>query len=133
MFRTGSLGRWWVAAWLCVSPAQASAGCLLGDASPGAPERFTIHLSASCSQVERNAHAVKASAILAALTRGQIVDLDGVVIHGDLALETLPVVTDPPALDGIIGSLDKEVRVIAGGLSLVWRGGAASRAAVLEG
>ena len=119
MFKTGSLGRWWVAAWLCVFPAQASAGCLLDDASPGAQGRFTIHLSASCSQVERNAHAVKASAILAALTRGQIVDLDGVVIHGDLALETLPVVSVPPVIDGIIGPHDQEVRVIAGGLSLV--------------
>jgi hypothetical protein len=119
MFKTGSLGRWWVAAWLCVFPAQASAGCLLDDASPGAQGRFTIHLSASCSQVERNAHAVKASAILAALTRGQIVDLDGVVIHGDLALETLPVVSVPPVIDGIIGPHDQEVRVIAGGLSVV--------------
>ena len=119
MFKPIHIGRWWVAVLLCVFPAPAAAGCLLDDAASGAQGRFKIHLSASCTQDERDAHAVKASTVLAALARGQTVDLDGVVIHGDLALETLPVVTDRPALDGIIGPQDKVVRVIAGGLSLV--------------
>ena len=119
MFKTRSLGRRWMVALCCVLPAPAAAGCLLDDAASGAQGRFKIHLSASCTQAERDAHAVKASAVQAALTRGQSVDLDGVVIHGDLALESLPVVTDPPALDGIIGPHEKVVRVIAGGLSLV--------------
>jgi len=118
MFTPVYIGRWWVAAFLCAFPAQAAAGCLLDDAAPGAQGRFKIHLSASCTQAERNAHAVKASTVLAALARGETVDLDGVVIHGDVALETLPAVTDPPALEGI-ALRDKEVRVIAGGLSLV--------------
>ena len=110
--------RWWTAAMLVLCPLPAAADCLI-ESGAGAHGRFSIHLSASCTQAEREAHAVNASTLLTALVQGQTVDLDGVVVRGDVALESLPVVTDPPSLDGIVGSQDKEVRVVAGGLSLV--------------
>jgi hypothetical protein len=110
---------WWIAASACLFPVAAAAGCLIDDAATGAQRVLRIHLSASCTQAEREAHAVNASTLLAALMQGQTVDLDGVVVRGDLALETLPVATTPPPLDGIVGLEDKEVRVIVGGLSVV--------------
>jgi hypothetical protein len=119
MFKPFRMGLWWTAAVLCLFPASAAALCVVDEGATGAPGLFKLHLNASCTQTEREAHAVKASTLLAVLKRGQTVDLDGVVIHGDLALETLPVVTDLSALSGIIDPQDKEVRVIAGGLSLV--------------
>ena len=104
---------------LCLVPVPVAAGCLVEDAAPGAQGLFRVHLSASCTQAERETRAIKASDLLAALKRGVTVDLDGVVIRGDLVLDALPVVADPPALDGIIGPQDREVRVIAGGLSVM--------------
>jgi hypothetical protein len=104
---------------LCLLPGPLAAACLVDDATASALALFKVHLSATCTPAEREAHAVKMSALLTAVKRGQTVDLDGVVIQGNLALETLPVVADPPVLDGIIGPQDKEVRVIAGGLSVV--------------
>jgi hypothetical protein len=108
-----------IAAWLCLFPASAAARCVVDDAAAGAPGLFKIHLTASCTKAEREVHAVKASTLLAALKRGQTIDLDGVVILGDVELETLPVVTDRSTLGGILDPKDEEVRVIAGGLSLV--------------
>jgi hypothetical protein len=104
---------------LCLLPAPLAAACLVDDTSAKAQSSFKIHLSAACTPGEREAHAVKASALLAAVKRGQTLDLDGTVIQGDLAFELLPVAAEPPEIDGVIGADDREVRVIAGGLSVV--------------
>ena len=104
---------------LCLVPAQVFAGCLVGEAAPGAAGLFKMHLSATCTPAEREAHAVEVSAVLEALKRGQTVDLHGVLIRGDLMLDTLPVVTDLSAFDGIVGPQEKEVRVIASEVSIV--------------
>jgi hypothetical protein len=101
----------------CLSPAHVEAGCVVDDAAPGQQGRVKVHLDAACTAADRQTHAVKASTLLAALKQGQTIDLEGVVVRGDLELETLPVVTDPPAVEGISGL--KEVRVIAGGVSIV--------------
>src|SRR5215831_8539984 len=119
MWKPLHMSRWWMAASVCLLPVSASAGCLIDDAATGAQRVLRMHLSASCTQADREAHAVNASTLLAALKQGRTVDLDGVVVRGDLALETLPIVTTPPPLDGIVGSEDKEVRVVVGGLSVV--------------
>lgn len=111
--------RWWLAALVCLLPLPAHAGCLIDDAANGGQGPLKIHVSASCTQAEREAHAVNASTLLAALKQGRTIDLDGVVVRGDVALETLPVVTNPPTLNGITGIEDKEIRVVAGALSLV--------------
>ena len=119
MSKLPHIGRWCLATLLYFSPASLSAGCLVSDAVPGAQGRFTVHLDAACTPAEREAHAVDASALLTALKRGETVDLNGVLIRGDVVLDTLPVVTAPPALDGILGPQEKEVRVIAGAVSIV--------------
>lgn len=119
MLKPVCIGRWFVFALLCLLPAPLAAACFVDDAVSGAQALFKIHLSATCTPAEREARAVNASVLLAAVKRGQAVDLEGVVIRGDAALDTLSVVVDPPALDGIVGPQDKEVRVVAGGLSIV--------------
>ena len=119
MLKLAHAGRWCVLTLLCLVPEPVIAGCLIDTTAPGAQGIYKLHLSASCTRAERESHAVKASLLLEALKRGETVDLDGIVIRGDLALETLPVVTDPPALDGIIGPQDKAVRVIAGSVSIL--------------
>ena len=53
------------------------------------------------------------------MKRGESVDLDGAVVRGDIELDGLTVAPDPPALDGVLDPQNKEVRVIAGRLSLV--------------
>ena len=119
MLKPIQIVRWSMATVLCLLPSSVFAGCLVDEAAPGAQGLFKVHLNTACTKAEREAHAVEASTLLTALNRGQTVDLDGVVIRGDLVLDTLPVVTDPPALDGIISPRDKEVRVVAGGVSIV--------------
>jgi hypothetical protein len=119
MSKTAEIGRWCLATLVCLLPASVGAACLVDDTAPGAQGLFKIHLSASCTQGERAARAVNASGLLAAVQRGQSVDLEGVVIQGDLPLDTLPLAAVPPALDGVLQPEDREVRVIAGGLSIV--------------
>lgn len=119
MLKPFNIHRWSLVTLLCLFPAPLAAGCLVDDAAPGAQGVFTVHLNPTCTTAEREAHAVKASAILTALNQGLTVDLDGVLIRGDVALETLPVVAEPPTIEGILGPQDKEVRVISGGLSVV--------------
>ena len=119
MFHKVDIGRWCLVASLCLVPSPILAGCLVDDTAPGAQGLFKMHLSPNCTKAEREAHAVEASALLAALKRGQTVDLDGVILRGDLVFDTLPVAASPPELEGILGPRDREVRVIAGGLSIV--------------
>ena len=119
MLHHAHINRWYLLALLSLYPAPVGAGCLVDDAASGAQGLFKRHLSESCTKTEREARAVEASTILAALKREETIDLDGVVIRGNLALETLPVTVNPPAIDGIVGPQDRDVRVIAGGVSIV--------------
>ena len=111
--------RWCMLTLLWLASAPPAAACLVEDTASAAQGMFKIHLGPDCTTEERDGHAVLASAVLEAVKRGDTVDLDGVVVRGDLVMDALPVVTNRPALQGIIGPQDKAVRVIAGELSIV--------------
>jgi len=98
---------------------RAAAECLVEGIGGETQGLFTTRLSAACTEPEREARAIDASKILAALKLGQAIDLSGVVIRGDLLLNALPISPNPPAVDGVTIPQDSEVRVIAGGLSIV--------------
>ena len=98
---------------------QAAADCLNDSRGGAAQGQFKTHLSAECTDSEREVRSIDASNIMAALKRGQAIDLSGVVIRGDLVLDTLPISADPPEVDGVPVQRDSEVRVIAGGVSIV--------------
>lgn len=93
-----SLAAWRRTLLLCVGlilpglppTAPAAAACRLerGSESPAAP--FMRHLSADCTAEDRAGQAVPAEEILRALAAGRAVDLDGVVVLGDLLLDRLP-------------------------------------------
>ncbi|HLZ32765.1 MAG TPA: pentapeptide repeat-containing protein [Nitrospira sp.] len=98
----------------------AAADCVADGAAAGSQGRFTMHLSADCTVAERESRAIDAASVLAALKQGQAVDLSGVVIRGDLALDSLPVSSKPPAVEGVaIQQADQELRVVAAGVSIV--------------
>jgi len=97
MWKLSHVGLWCLATSVYFFPVPLSAGCLISDAAPGTQGRFKVHLDAACTPAEREAHAVDADALLTALKRGETVDLNGVLIRGDVVLDTLPVVTAPPA------------------------------------
>lgn len=77
---------------LCLSASSiAWADCRPLPASD--PSVLTRHLPESCTQAERQAQAVTAAEILAALKAGKGVDLSGVVVVGDLSFDELPEVS----------------------------------------
>lgn len=104
------------------------------DRSPSGPGNpFTVHLGKDCTQQDRDAQAVKASDLLAAIAAERGVDLVGVVVTGDLLLEQLPLqaasalpILPLPVREAIQIQGLKEVRVVAGPISIrdsVVRGG----------
>ncbi|HXH85520.1 MAG TPA: pentapeptide repeat-containing protein, partial [Nitrospira sp.] len=98
---------------------QAAADCMVEGTKGEAEGRFKTHLSAECTDSEREARSIDALNLTAALKRGQTIDLSGVVIHGDLVLDTLPVSADPPEIDGVRIQQGGEMRVVAGEVSIV--------------
>jgi hypothetical protein len=94
----------------------AGAECVAETASSSS--LFKTHLSQGCTKSERESRAIDAAALLAALKQAQTVDLEGVVVRGNLTFHSLPVSSNPPVIDGVI-SQDKEVRVITGAISVV--------------
>lgn len=97
----------------------ALAGCLDEEHGGGGQGLFRIHLSAGCTEAEREARAIDASQVLEAIKLGQPVDLSGVVLRGDLAFDALPVNPNPPVLEGMTSPQAKEVRIVAGAFSIV--------------
>ncbi len=97
----------------------AGADCVVDSTGGSAKDSVRIHLSPSCTEAEREARAINASAIFTALKRGQPVDLSGVVVRGDLVLDALPISPNPPAVEGAALPLNTEVRVVAGPVSIV--------------
>ncbi len=90
---------------------------------PGAP--LTVHLGTDCSRQDREAQAVPAGDLLAALTEGRGVDLVGVVVTGDLLMDHLPLqpvgALSPvslPIQEAIQRHGLKEVRVVAGPIAI---------------
>lgn len=82
---------------------------------------FTVHLSSTCTEAEREARAIQAKDVMRALADGKGIDLSGVVIQGDLVLDELPAqkvaavqglsLEDRRVLEGLN---DEEVHVIRG-------------------
>jgi hypothetical protein len=71
-------------------PDRSHAECTVETGGNDSGATYSMRLSASCTEPEREARAVSASDILAVLASGRGIDLAGVVIDGDLLLDELP-------------------------------------------
>lgn len=71
-------------------PAFVQAECRVETGGTDAAAVFTLHLSETCTEAEREVRAVSAQELMRALAAGRGVDLAGVVIQGDLVLDELP-------------------------------------------
>jgi uncharacterized protein YjbI with pentapeptide repeats len=97
----------------------AAANCQVEAPAPGPGVALTLHLGAGCTEQEREARAVEAAQLLQAFREGKGIDLSGVVVRGDLFLDTLPVGPLPPDLEGVKDLQGYEVRVISGSMTIV--------------
>jgi hypothetical protein len=97
----------------------ATAACQVETVDQGSQGPFKTHLGADCTEEERETHAIDATNVLGALKQGRAIDLSGVVIRGDLILDTLPVSPGLPVLEGVAVQQGGEVRVIPGAVSIV--------------
>lgn len=99
--------------------AAVAATCQVETRSVGPDPALTLHLSADCTEPEREARALDAAQLLQAFRDGKGIDLSGVVIRGDLSLDLLPVGPLPPALEVMKELQGREARVIPGSLMIV--------------
>jgi uncharacterized protein YjbI with pentapeptide repeats len=74
-----------------VEPAQGA--CAMERERADQPAVFTRHLGPDCTEQEREAQAVRADEVLAAVKQGRGVDIAGAMIAGDLFFDALPAVT----------------------------------------
>ncbi|MBH0202784.1 MAG: pentapeptide repeat-containing protein [Nitrospira sp.] len=74
-------------------PFEADAGCIAETSVAGIETGLVIHLSPSCTQAERESHAVRGEVIMDAIAKGRPVDLLGVLVRGDLIFDRLAVET----------------------------------------
>ena len=65
-------------------------GCRIDPAQPSSPNLFRHHVVGSCSLEDRAALALPGKSLFEALKAGKSVDLQGVVVTGDVELEELP-------------------------------------------
>ncbi|MEO8340813.1 MAG: pentapeptide repeat-containing protein [Nitrospirota bacterium] len=90
------------------------------DTPPSGPgTAFTRHLGSACTEQEREARAVDAAQLLQAFREGKGIDLSGVIVRGDLFLDTLPVSQLPLELSGIKELQGHEIRVVPGSMAIV--------------
>ncbi len=97
------------------------AECIVETGGNNAGTVYSVRVSASCTEAEREARAIPAEDLLRLLASGKGIDLTGVVIDGDVLLDELPVQKlaavkdlsreDWKALEGLP---DEMVRVIRG-------------------
>ena len=97
----------------------AASNCQVESLASGPGGVFTRHLSTDCTEEERELRAVDAAQLLQAFKEKRGVDLSGVIIRGDLALDMLPVGPPPPELEGMKELQGHELRVIAGSVTIV--------------
>ncbi len=112
------LGILWVTVML---PGLLFAECTSDTGGQTASTVFTLHLSSTCTEAEREARVVSAKDLMQALAAGKGIDLARVVIQGDLVLDELPAqkvaavqglsLEDRRVLEGLN---DEEVHVIRG-------------------
>ena len=106
-------------AFLCLPLGAAASNCQVESIASGPGVALTRHLSAGCTEQEREARAVDAVQLMQAFKEGKGIDLSGVVIRGDLSLNMLPVGRLPPELEGMKELQGREVRVISGSVTIV--------------
>lgn len=99
--------------------AAAASTCQVEMPSLGQEVALTRHLSADCTEQDREARAVDATQLLQAFREGKGINLSGVVIRGDLSLDTLPVGPLPPEVEGLKELQGRQVRVIPGSVMIV--------------
>lgn len=119
----------WAGGW---DAPQAEGACTMEREGADQPAVFVRHLDPACTEQEREAQAVKAEEVLAALKNGRGVDIAGAMIVGDLFFDALPAVKAetvpdlPPALREASGSRQGgEIRRLAGPITItrsVFRG-----------
>lgn len=97
----------------------AASNCQVVPPTSGPGMALTLHLSTGCTEQEREARVVDAAQLMQAFKEGKGIDLSGVVVRGDLSLDTLPVGSLPPDLDGLKELQGREVRVISGSVTIV--------------
>ena len=113
---------WIMVGWLAILwlPLGAEASnCEVETPVSGPGVALTRHLGADCTEPEREAQAVEAGQLLQAFREGKGIDLSGVIIRGDLSLDTLPVGPLPAELEGVKELQGREVRVISGSMTIV--------------
>ena len=93
--------------------------CQMEIGASGMGVALTRHLGVDCTEQERAAQAVDATELLQAFREGKGIDLSGVVVRGDLSLDTLPIGPLPPELEGMKELQRHEVRVIPGSMIIV--------------
>ncbi|MGH7217403.1 MAG: pentapeptide repeat-containing protein [Nitrospiraceae bacterium] len=103
--------------WLPV--AAAASNCQVESLASGPGVALTRHLSTDCTEQEREARVVDAAQLMQAFKEGKGIDLSGVIIRGDLALDMLPVGPLPPELEGMKELQGRELRVISGSVTIV--------------
>lgn len=93
--------RWYLALVLVgpimTCPSDADAVCIVEAPPTGIETGLVVHLSASCTPAEREAHAVRGEAVMDTIARGRPVDLLRVIVRGDLIFDRLAVQTAPPS------------------------------------
>ena len=101
------------------------ADCQLARGVEGPKTPFVRQLGLNCSDREREAQAVPAAEIMAALRDGRDIELDGVAVAGDLLLDGLPdlpmdrLPAVPEGLHEVLRSRSvKTVKLLAGKLQL---------------
>jgi uncharacterized protein YjbI with pentapeptide repeats len=97
----------------------AASNCQVETLASGSGMTLTRHLSAGCTEHDREAQAVDAAQLLQAFREGKGIDLSGVIVRGDLSLDLLPVGPLPPELEGMKELRGQEVRVIPGSMTIV--------------
>lgn len=106
-------------AFLCLPLGAAASNCQVESIASGPGVALTRHLSAGCTEQEREAQAVDAAQLMQAFKEGRGIDLSGVIIRGDLSLEMLPVGPLPPELEEMKELQGRELRVISGSVTIV--------------
>jgi pentapeptide repeat protein len=99
--------------------AAAASNCQVESLASGPGVALTRHLGADCTDQEREAKAVDAAQLIQAFKEGKEIDLSGVIIRGDLALDMLPVGSLPLGLESMKDLQGREVRVISGPVTIV--------------
>jgi len=88
------IGAWTVVGGLAILGLPLGAegsNCQMEIGASGMGVALTRHLGADCTEQEREAQAVDATQLLQAFREGMGIDLSGVVVRGDLSLDSLPV------------------------------------------